>query len=137
MKQKLVTTRDYQPRAGNPKSNKPSKRELIGYMPLEKRLAELKAAGLRTAYDRDLKYFDLVKGETEIEFMPPLPRHIPADLSDVSDLYHVYHERRQELEKKLQEAKQKARTPSSAVGASGDTPTKEPPTGRSAVEGGE
>jgi len=134
-KHKLVTTRDYQPSAGNLKSNKPNRRELVGYLPLEKRLAALKMAGLNTAYDKDKRYFDLVKGEEDIEFMPPLPRHIPADLSEVSDVYHYYQDRRRELEQRVQETLKKKRTPNGAEGA-GDTPTNEPPPGRSAVEGG-
>jgi len=77
-------------------------------MPLEKRIAELKAAGLRTAYDRDKKYFDDVVGNQNIEFIPPLPRHIPADLSDVSDLYHHYQERKMELEQRIQKMRQDA-----------------------------
>jgi len=103
-----ITTQDYEVRKGNPKSDLPNKRELIGYMPLEKRIAELKAAGLRTAYDRDAKFYDYIKGEEGGDFVPPLPRHIPADLSEVADLYHYYQDRKRELEERLR-AQQEAR----------------------------
>jgi len=106
MRHTLVTTKDYQPKAGNPKSNKPNRRELVGYLPLEKRLAALKMAGLNTAFDKDKKYFDLIKGEEDIEFMPPLPRHVPADLAEVSDVYHYYQEKRKQLEDRVRQALQ-------------------------------
>jgi len=101
MRFKNVTTQEYERRKGNPKSDLPNKRELIGYMPLEKRIAELKAAGLRTAYHRDRKFYDYLRGEEDGEFIPPLPRHMPADLAEVADLYHEYQARRREIEARL------------------------------------
>lgn len=91
---------------GNPKSKLPTKRELVGYVPMEKRVTALMAAGIRTASERDEQFFDTINSEG-IPPMPPLPRHMPADLAEVSDLAREYQERRRIIEARLEEARQK------------------------------
>ena len=64
---------------GNPASKLANKRELVGYVPMEKRVTSLMAAGLRTAAVRDQEYFDTINDDGNIPPIPPLPRHMPAD----------------------------------------------------------
>lgn len=94
--------------AGNPASKLPNKRELVGYVPMERRVTALMAAGLRTAAVRDQEFFDTINDDESIPPIPPLPRHIPADLADVSDLAREYMARRREIEARVVEARQKA-----------------------------
>ena len=93
---------------GNPASKLANKRELVGYVPMEKRVTSLMAAGLRTAAVRDQEYFDTINDDGNIPPIPPLPRHMPADLADVSDLAREYMARRREIEARVVEARQKA-----------------------------
>ena len=83
---KNITLGNYKARKGNVKSKLPTRRELTGYVPMERRIADLKAAGIRTAAVRDQRYYDeIAEGIdfTDVE-IPPMPRHIPADLAAVS-----------------------------------------------------
>ena len=94
--------------SGNPASKLPNKRELVGYVPMERRVTALMAAGLRTAAVRDEEFFDSINDDETIPPMPPLPRHMPADLAEVSDLAREYMARRREIEARVVEARQKA-----------------------------
>lgn len=91
---------------GNPKSKLPTKRELVGYVPMERRITALMAAGLRTAAFRDSEYYDTIKGEDDLP-VSPLPRHMPADLAEVSDLAREYSARKREIEAKMLMAREK------------------------------
>lgn len=94
--------------SGNPASKLPNKRELVGYVPMERRVTSLMTAGLRTAAVRDQEYFDTINDDQSIPPMPPLPRHIPADLAEVSDLAREYMGRRREIEARVVEVRRKA-----------------------------
>jgi len=91
---------------GNPKSEQRSKRELVGYMPMEKRITALMAAGLRTAAQKDVDYYDSIKQDDDLP-IPPIPRHFPADLAEMSEHARHYAERRREIEDRVKEARQK------------------------------
>ena len=121
---KNITTKDYVRGKGNRRSKQKSKRELVGYVPMAKRIADLKAAGIRTAAVRDERYYDDLLGDKAYkEFeIPPLPRHIPADLSEVADLAREYKARQAAIEERVREYME-ARANSSGVGAS---PPREP-----------
>lgn len=84
---------------------KKSKRELLGFVSLEKRIAQLHLAGLRNLVARDQLY-DSVDGREEVlETAPPFPRHFEADMAEVSDLYRMYADRRAEAEVRIAERK--------------------------------
>lgn len=91
------------------KPNARSKTELLGYIPLEKRIAQLQVAGLRTMLARDSLYDELASGR-DAQIKPPLlPRHFEADMADVSELYRFYKERRRDIEDRIKdEVKRKA-----------------------------
>ena len=71
---------------------------------MERRIADLKAAGIRTAAVRDQRYFDEIAQDAELQNMeiPPMPRHIPADLAEVSDLARYYNERQKMIEQRFE-----------------------------------
>lgn len=94
--------------SGNPASKLPNKRELVGYVPMERRVTALMAAGLRTAAVRDQEFFDSINDDETIPPMPPLPRHMPADLAEVSDLAREYMGRRSEIEARVVEVRRRA-----------------------------
>lgn len=130
---KNITLGNYKAHKGNAKSKLPTRRELTGYVPMERRIADLKAAGIRTAMVRDQRYFDEIAAEVDWNDLeiPPMPRHIPADLAEVSDLARYYSERQKIIEQKVREINEKRRELArDAVGAS---PPPEPP-GKGAVE---
>lgn len=104
---------------GNAPSKLKNKRELVGYVPMAKRIADLKAAGIRTAAVRDERYFDDLVGDKAYDKfdIPPLPRHIPADLSEVADLAREYKARQAAIEEKVRQYME-ARAVSPGVGPS-------------------
>jgi hypothetical protein len=83
----------------NPFLDKSDKTERLGYVPFEKRLAAIMNAGLQLKSSRD-EYFDSFSDE-DIKAPPPLPRHLDADLAEVSDLARKYDVRRREIEAKI------------------------------------
>lgn len=103
----LRRLQDTVPGKGNPPSKLPNKRELVGYIPMHRRVAALIAAGLNTAASKDMQYYDMLGEDVGELSAPPLPRHLPSDLSDVSDLARIYKERRAEIEAKVNLARQK------------------------------
>jgi len=121
-----ITTAEYTPRKGNAPSKKPNRRELTGYVPMERRIADLKAAGIRTAAVRDQRYYDEMKEGFDIDSVdiPPMPRHIPADLAEVSDLARFYKERQRIIEQKVRELNEKRRE--LAPDVTGVSPPREP-----------
>jgi len=130
---KNITLGNYKAHKGNVKSKLPTRRELTGYVPMERRVADLKAAGIRTAAVRDQRYFDEIAAEVDwkdIE-IPPMPRHIPADLAEVSDLARYYNERQKIIEQKVREINERRRE--LARDATGPSAPPEPP-GKGAVE---
>ena len=128
-----VTLASYGNYNGNSKSKLPTRRELTGYVPMERRIADLKAAGIRTAAVRDQRYFDEIAAEVDWNDLeiPPMPRHIPADLAEVSDLARYYSERQKIIEEKVREINEKRRE--LAHDAAGPSAPPEPP-GKGAVE---
>lgn len=130
---KNITVGNYKAHKGNPKSKLPTRRELTGYVPMERRIADLKAAGIRTAAVRDQRYYDEIADGVDIEdlVIPPMPRHIPADLAEVSDLARYYNERQKIIEQKVREINEKRREVAREV--AGASPPPEPP-GKGAVE---
>lgn len=87
------------PVQGN-KYKEPTCRELIGYMPLEKRVAAILAAGLNTAASKDMRYYD---DDVGLESVPPFPRHMAADLAEVYEQAAIYRERRMAIEQSIRE----------------------------------
>lgn len=128
-----ITLGNYKAHKGNPKSKLATRRELTGYVPMERRIADLKSAGIRTAAVRDQRYFDEIKNGVKIEEIdiPPMPRHIPADLAEVSDLARYYNWRQKIIEQKVREINEKRRE--LAPDAAGPSAPPEPP-GKGAVE---
>lgn len=86
---------------GEKESRLKTKRELVGYVPTEKRIAALLAAGLQTAMVRDMKLYDSTSEDVEGIDLPPLPRHVPADLAEVSTLAREYAARRGLIEERI------------------------------------
>lgn len=91
---------------GNPKSKQRSKRELVGYLPMEKRITAIMAAGLRTAAQKDVDYYDSIKQDDDLP-IPPIPRHFPADLAEMSEHARHYADRRRQIEERVKETRQK------------------------------
>lgn len=86
----------------NVKDWRSSKTELLGYVPLNKRIAQLQISGIRTMLARDALYDDLVGRDDDIP-VPVLPRHLQADMAEASEAYRYYKARRKELEAKLRQ----------------------------------
>jgi len=81
--------------------------ERLGYVPSHKRIAQLISAGLNLQVTRD-ELWDLVKDSekdmmADLPEMPPLRRHLDADLADLSQISRVYAQRRRLIEERLQE----------------------------------
>lgn len=86
---------------GEKESRLKTKRELVGYVPTEKRIAALLAAGLQTSMVRDMKFYDSTSEDVEGIELPPLPRHVPSDLAEVSTLAREYAARRAFIEERI------------------------------------
>lgn len=100
----ILTIQDVPEYKGNDATKLPTKRELVGYVPQEKRIAALLAAGLRTAAYRDLEFYDIVDDEISSVEPPLLPRHIPSDLAEVSEIAREYRKKRMEIEERVRQA---------------------------------
>lgn len=95
-----------------------SKTELLGYVPLNKRIAQLQISGIRTMLARDALYDDLVGKDDDIP-VPVLPRHLQADMAEASEAYRYYKARRKELEAKLRQTMVKPQAEPEVVPPSG------------------
>lgn len=118
------------------KFTKKSRTELLGYVPLERRIASLQISGLRTSVYRDrlaqmgllpdAKYFD-----TESEhYVPPvpLPRHMDADLAEVSELGRYYFQKRASIETRIREERKLRVAEARGAGSEeGSQPSSSPP----------
>lgn len=95
-----------------------SKTELLGYVSLEMRIAQLQVAGLRTKLARDELYDSLIDRE-DLPNPPILPRHFQADMADVAEYNRYYQARRAEINDKIRVAleERKRPRPGAAVGS--------------------
>jgi hypothetical protein len=99
---KIVSIQDVEPDLGNPEDKQPSVTELTGYVPLHRRITALIAAGINTAAVRDLRYYDAEEGdEFAEEVLSVIPRHLPPDLAELSEIARTYKQKRFEFEQKL------------------------------------
>lgn len=102
---KHVNISTYEPRKGSPMSGR-SMTQLAGYVPSEKRAADLLMAGLiRQAvadeyYDSQFEY----AGMEDVPPIPPLSRAFPQDLADVYQLAAEYRERSRIINERIQMA---------------------------------
>lgn len=80
--------------------------ERLGYVPSHKRIAQLISAGLNLQVTRDELWDVISKDESLIEdlpAMPPLRRHLDADLADLSQISRIYAERKRTIEERVRE----------------------------------
>jgi hypothetical protein len=97
-----VTIQDVVPGEGNDEDKEPSRTELTGYVPLYRRITALIAAGINTAAVRDMRYYDAEDVDEFAEHVVSvIPRHLPPDLAELSEIARTYREKRFEFEQKL------------------------------------
>lgn len=107
---KALTISTYKPRQGA-KMDPKSRTQLAGYVPSEKRVTDLLNAGLirqaaaDTWYDSQFDFSDL----ENLPDIPPIPRHAPQDLAEVSMLAKHYQERSRIINERLRIASEKGK----------------------------
>lgn len=100
--------------------------ERLGYVPSHKRIAALISAGLSLQVTRD-ELWDYFKDDESMlkEFpdLPPLKRHLDADLADLSQMARVYAHRRREIEVKVRERQLALKVPPAGLPGGGVQPS--------------
>ncbi|AXH77755.1 MAG: hypothetical protein [Microviridae sp.] len=80
--------------------------ERLGYVPTHKRIAQLISAGLNLQVARD-ELWDVISDNEalfkDLPAMPPLRRHLDADLADLSQMSREYAARKRVVEERLRE----------------------------------
>lgn len=91
----------------NPFTDLSDKCERLGYVRFEKRLASILSAGLQLRVARDELHDSF--SDDDLPTPPPLPRHLEADLAEVSEAARFYQARRVEIQEREVERARVAR----------------------------
>lgn len=120
------------PKVQNPFTDIVDKCEHLGFVPFEKRVAMVMNAGLsrQVLMERTFGRSELFDGDGEEDFLPPppLPRHLDADLAEVSELAREYAQRKAQIEERIAakaaqaKLEQKVQVPPAAGKQGGEPP---------------